>query len=63
MSVLMLLLLMMRAGLVVALLLLDMCAGSVRLTPPTRIRRLSFGMSNGRSPRSTEVALPDAPEF
>lgn len=43
--------------------LFDMWGGILRLTPPTRSRRRSFGMSNGRSPRSTDVALPDAPEF
>lgn len=60
-TLLLLLLLMIRALFVVEL--LDMFAGRIRLTPPTRIRRLSFGMSNGSSPKSTDVALPDAPEF
>jgi hypothetical protein len=43
--------------------LLDMFVGKIKLTPPTRNRLRNFGMSNGSSPRSTDVALPDAPEF
>lgn len=63
MSVLKLLLVMVSVGLVAVELLLDMFAGKTRLTPPTRNRRLNLGMSKGRSPKSTDVALPEAPEF
>lgn len=64
MSVLkLMLLLLIVTAVVVADVLQDMFEGSVRFGPPTRIRRLSLGMSKGRSPKSTEVALPDPPEF
>lgn len=59
----MLLLLLMMRALFDVVELLDMFAGSTRLTPPTRNRRRSFGMSKGRSPKSTDVALPEAPVF
>lgn len=64
MSVLkLLMLLLMITSLFVVAELLDMFGGKTRFTPPTRTLRLSLGMSNGRSPKSTDVALPDAPEF
>jgi hypothetical protein len=40
-----------------------MFAGIARFIPPPlagRILRFNFGISNGRSPKSTDVALPDA---
>lgn len=43
--------------------LIDMFAGRTRFIPPAlagRIRRFSLGISKGRSPKSTDVALPDA---
>lgn len=55
---LMLLLLLIFKVLLVVTLLLKL-AGRIRLTPPTRNRRLNLGISKGSSPKSTEVALPE----
>lgn len=64
MSVLkLLMLLLMITSLFAVAELLDMFGGKTRFTPPTRTLRRSLGISNGRSPKSTDVALPDAPEF
>ena len=56
----MLLLLLLMVSVLLVMELLDMFVGKVKFTPPTRKRRRSLGISNGRSPKSTDVALPEA---
>lgn len=56
----MILLLLLMVSVLLVMELLDMFVGKVKFTPPTRKRRLSLGISNGRSPKSTDVALPEA---
>lgn len=56
----MLLLLVLMVSVLLVMELLDMFVGNVKFTPPTRKRRRSLGISNGRSPKSTDVALPEA---
>ena len=59
-NVMVFILLLLMVSVLLVMELVDMFVGKVKFTPPTRKRRRSLGISNGRSPKSTDVALPEA---